>query len=303
MAEPLCASVDMGTNTILMLIGRKGKNGNLEIIKDNHGIARLGENLNNTGKIGGKAVLRAADILKGYRKICDDYGVEKIRICATSAMREASNSDKVREYLSDIIKAEVEIISGNEEARLGYVGAVGFDKDAALLDIGGGSTELIFGAKGQIQYRKSLKIGSVKLTEQFFPKQPPSETEFANAGNFIREQLTSFGNIDKPRQLYAVAGTPTSIASAALGLHQFDWEKVQGYNLSITEVDRVMDIFKTLTAPQITARYGIHRNRADLITAGAIILIESLSYLNTDSVIVSTFGLRYGILKDMLGLN
>ena len=295
------AAIDVGTNTILMVIGENDGN-EIKILRDEHSIARLGQGVDESGNIAPEAIERALVILSNYNDICKSLNVEKIWICGTSALRDASNRDKVISSFLNVIDAEIKIISGENEAALSYLGAMESEisGDALVIDIGGGSTEFITGANGEFNSKISLQIGSVRLNERILKSSPPSGE---NIEKTIDEIIRHLNKIDinnfKYNELYAVAGTPTTIAAIAQDIKDFQPEKIHGYKLTLAEVNKVFEILSVLPKEEITEIYGVHPKRADVILAGVIILKESLKYLAANSCIVSTRGLRYGILYEM----
>lgn len=293
------AGTDIGTNTILMMIAELDKFNNLQIIRDEHSLARLGENTDKTKTISSAAISRAITILDKYKKICDDENVEKHTLVATSAMRDAVNGDEVKAMLENTIKENIQIITGEEEALFSFLGTVEDENPSAVIDIGGGSTEFITGKNKDISFRKSINIGAVRITERFFLEQPIDDKMQKNALELIRTNLTT--NIDPNiflnRKLYAVAGTPTTIAASYLKLNDYEFDKINGFCLTKAIVNEVLSSFIGLTPQEISEQHKIHPLRADVITAGTLILSEIMNYLDTDSVIVSALGLRYGILK------
>ena len=182
---------------------------------------------------------------------------------------------------------------------LTYLGTVESEKPSVVVDIGGGSTEIICGKNSKIDFKKSVKIGAVKLTDKFFPKHPPKETEIDEMRNFIRETLLAIPKIDNESILYAVAGTPTTLAAVDIGLIDYQSSKINQHNKT-NKIKKITDIFLNLSVQEIIENYGIEPMRADIITAGSIILEECLSYFQRDFCIVSIYGLRLGIIKEQL---
>ncbi len=293
------AAIDMGTNTILMLISEIDDEGKIRHIRDEFRIARLGENLILTRKIQDSAVQRASKILSEYAQICKSENVDKIQLVATSALREAQNQIEVLNKLKTDINANFKIASTQDEALLSFLGTAEDSADSTVIDIGGGSTELIRGKYPDVLHRTSFPIGAVKLTEQFIQSHPPN-LETVNqikqyVRNIIPENLAQF----RADKIYAVAGTPVTIAAVALGLTKFKASELNGYKLHLNQIETVLDIFLSHSVEFLIKEFHIHPQRADLITAGTIILLESLLALNSKFVLVSTKGLRYGILNSI----
>ncbi|MDQ1265252.1 MAG: exopolyphosphatase / guanosine-5-triphosphate,3-diphosphate pyrophosphatase [Bacteroidota bacterium] len=294
------AAIDIGTNTILMLLAESEGSGVFRILGDYHDIARLGESLGKTGKICDDAIERASNILQKYMNICRELDIDIIRTVGTAALREAKNGVYVRNVFENIIGFPVEIIPGEAEAAMSYLGAADNVGQASVLDIGGGSSELIAGAVGKILSRISLPIGAVKLTEKLLSASPPLESEISDGRKFIRNILIEKIKFPVKGELIAVAGTPTTIAYVLLGLNGYDEKAVQGYQLKLSELDELLTEFAKLKASEISEKYHIHPLRADVITMGGLILSEIMKFLGRNCCTVSSHGLRYGIMKDFI---
>lgn len=296
-------AIDIGTNTLLMLIADIDHG--LRVISDHHRIARLGEKVKETKVISDEACGRAKSILADYRSICQKHNVEKLRICGTSALRDAVNRIEIIEELSTVIQHPIELISGEEEASLSYFGSIEKNDNNLLdnnflIDIGGGSTELIVGTNESILFKNSIDIGAVKITEMFFDKHPPEKNKIKLANEYVFESLTDIQNNLSNHTIYAVAGTPTTIAAVSLGLKEFDSEKIDGYFLTIEELDKCIQIFCQHDVEDLVKKYHIHQGRADLILAGSLILMNIFTKYSINGTLVSTKGLRYGIMKSMM---
>lgn len=289
------AAIDIGTNTCLMLIGELDAAGQFNIIRDEHAIVRLGENVDKTRKITDEAYERLSTTLTKYKSIIDELQIADIAACGTSALRDALNRDEILVRVKSDFDIHISIIEGNREAELTYLGAT-FDLPpveglTAVIDIGGGSTEVAFGENTEYKYGKSIDIGAVRLTEQGL-----------NATNSIRSLLqTTFADIESPARVIAVAGTPTTLAAMKLGLMEFDREKVNHCKLTLEEVRTYFDILTTQPQETILEIYPvIPPGRVDILPAGAAILLEAMKFLKVENVNVSTGGLRYGIALDAL---
>lgn len=296
----ILSAIDIGSNTILMLIAKDLGNKRYEILQDVHSIARLGEGLAKTGIINDQAIQRAEKILENYKRICDDFGVIQIKSVATSAIRESKNGKEVSQRLSSVIGSNVEIISGNEEAYLSYIGTIDTDDLCTVVDIGGGSTEFICGEKGELNYKISIKTGAVKITEKFFPSHPPKTNQLQQAEEEIKKNLNEIDKSILQGYLYAVAGTPTTLASIAKGIKEYDYAQIDGTTLTLEFLHKILKEFIKFSIIEIIEKYSIHPKRADVITAGTIILKCILEILNRNSFVVSAKGLRFGVLKKML---
>lgn len=291
----LKASIDIGTNTILLLIAEL-KDNRIEIIEDFHKIARLGEGLDNSGFISDEAIERAKKILLFYKEKIDFYKVEEVHCIATSAMRDAQNSQSVKAIFEDILKSDVKIINGYQEATFSFLGSVEDDDLSTVIDIGGGSTEIITGQSKEIFNIVSLQTGAVRLSERnniFYPfsKESLQAADLELNSLFTDVRKFNFGKI------IAVAGTPNTLAQINLGLTEYNREKLHNYTMKTSELDGVIDIIKNSKKEDLIERYGVHPNRADIILGGALVLRKLLEVSNKSSFIVSSNGLRFGVIK------
>ncbi len=300
----ICAGIDIGTNTILMVIGEQRADGSWRIIDDLHSIARLGEGVDATGAISNDAIERASAILATFRLRCSECNVGRIRAVATSAMRDAANSHAVRDILSAIIDTEIEVIEGSEEARLTFRGTVLGDQPSMAIDIGGGSTELVCGEGATITDSISVNIGAVRLTERYFAVRPPSAETLrearASIDDALQPYLARFAASGK--RVFAAAGTPTALATLDLRLDAFDAQRVDGHILSASVVHNLANMLVGLDTTSLRQLPAIHPKRIDILPAGTLLLDALMQTLRIDALVVSTRGVRYGVLYS-LGMN
>ena len=297
--KSICAGIDIGTNTLLMTIGYN-ENGKLIVLEDYHSIVRLGEDLNQNGYILDSACNRAVESLNKCKILCEKHGVTKINAVATSAMRDASNSENIKALLEKALGNEIYVIHGEEEAKLSFLGTVEDDSHSVVIDIGGGSTEIVFGKGSEIMFRKSLQIGAVRLSEKFFSSLPPTTQEINLCVEFIAEHLKSVDFNAEGFKFYAVAGTPTTLSAISQGLSDFSYDKIHGSMLSANEIERVTDMLEHSSHDRIVNEFRVDPRRADIILAGALILKQFAIKYAVDEIIVSAHGLRYGALKEIL---
>ncbi len=297
----ICASIDIGTNTLLLLITEVIDGKIIKVLADEHQIARLGEGLNKTGLISDNAVIRATRILHDYKNIMEEYNVKLVRASATSAMRDANNSGEVRKLFETILNSSIEIIAGIDEARISYLGTIEEFSDNLdiVLDIGGGSTEIIVGKNGTITYSKSLQIGAVRITESFFPDFESKKENLESAREHIINMFGELDLVETKGNLIAVAGTPTTIAAIDLKLPQFNAHLIHNHRIGIRRLEEIVDIFVKRTSKELVEEYNVHPNRADVILGGSLILLEFLKYTGKTDLLVSCRGLRFGLILDM----
>lgn len=289
-------AIDIGTNTLLMAIAEVDEQG-IHPLADHHRIARLGQDVERTGTISPAAIERATAIIEDYRRIADDYAVQHRFAVGTSVFRLAANADAVAARLAEVWGAPIAIISGDEEAELTFYGTIPpTDGDVAVLDIGGGSTELVMGTSRGIRFRVSIEIGAVRLAERYWHTFPADSATIERARQEVYTQLAALVPQTPPGQLYAVAGTPTTLALMAQNIAAFDWERVDGYPLERDTLDKLWQCISTATLRELLSMPGVHPQRADILPAGTLILQACMDWLKVDSLIVSARGLRYGVL-------
>ncbi|MBI4429894.1 MAG: Ppx/GppA family phosphatase [Ignavibacteriales bacterium] len=295
-------SIDIGTNTILMLVADIDTDGTLTVIRDEHAIARLGKGVDANKMILPETFERVLGLLQKYKNISEDCGSEKILARGTSALRDAQNQSEFNDFIRKKLSFEVSVLTGAEEADLTYLGAIsdflqeGAKRNFAVLDIGGGSTELIAGQDLEVKSRQSLDIGSVRLTERFLKTSPPSSLGVSQALSLIRSQVTQFSPLSSTARLIGVAGTLTTLAAIDLKLPSFDREKVHGHLLTFDAVHTIFNQLRIRTLEELRSIPQIVPERADIILAGILILLETMKQLNANEIVVSDRGLRYGIL-------
>ncbi|NTW52233.1 MAG: Ppx/GppA family phosphatase [Chlorobiaceae bacterium] len=300
------ACIDVGTNTALLLVADLDpQSGRIVPVEHRQSIVRLGQKVDEGRLIRREALDRLIDCLKAYRKLCDSIGVRSMVAAGTSALRDAANRNEIIEEVEKATGIELRCISGKEEAELTFFGAVAgmanVPEPFSVIDIGGGSTEVIMGTTSSVDRSVSMDIGSVRLTERFFTSLPPSPAEFEAARQEINRQLAA--NLPPffaaRNQVFGVAGTLTTIAQVSMGELRFVAEKVQGYRLGYDQVHHLVERLRTMTLPEIAA-LGIPEGRADVITMGTLILHQFMRLLGVGSVTVSIQGLRFGMAQKEL---
>jgi len=287
------AGIDIGTNTLLLLILSKDSNSKIEIIRDEHRIARLGEGVHEQGIISEGAMHRAHGILLEYAEILQQYQPLNVRVVATSAMRDAANRDYVIQSFEKILENPIEIISGEEEAFLTYHGSKEQYSAPLIIDIGGGSTECIIGRGIECQ-TVSLNIGAVRLHELYLHDLPIENEQLEEAKQFIRDAISSL-HFDVFDTVIATAGTPTTLAAIDLEITDLTSESIHGHVLHIAEIKKMTQSLLSSTLEETLLIPGVHPQRADILPAGALILQELLLHFKIDSCIVSKKGLRFGV--------
>jgi len=301
------AAIDIGTNTALLLVAEVRGGGELVPLEEVETIVRLGQGVDASRQITSEAVERTVAVLQQYTELAHSYGVAAIRCCATSALRDAANRDAVLRQIEAATGLEVEVLSGRREAELTYAGALSNKPDLRgrnlMVDIGGGSTELVFGTGRQVRHLYSVDIGSVRLTERFLRHDPVTRTELARLRQAVEEAfspvLTGLSELS-PEAVLGVAGTVTTLKAMDLGLAKYEPSQIDGQRLSAEAVAVWVDRLRRLAIAERARLPGLRPERADVILAGAVILAETLRLLRQPELIVSDRGLRYGMLAELL---
>jgi exopolyphosphatase/guanosine-5'-triphosphate,3'-diphosphate pyrophosphatase len=302
------ASIDVGTNTILMLvvdIERHTDQYRFSVVKDELVVARLGKGVDEHHRILPGTFERVRDFLRAYRRIAEECSVESIVACGTSALRDATNRDEFTAYIQKEVGVTIRVLSGEDEARLTFCGAVSEYPSGhahyGVIDIGGGSTEIIAGSYQNILSHVSLDIGSVRLTERFLKSSPPTASQVEETIAYIRATLTSARLVPhEDVRLIGVAGTVTTLAAIHQQLPSYDREKISGYILTLEAIESMYEQLRPLTIEQIRAIPQISPGRADIILAGILILKEFMCHVDDVTIIASDRGLRYGLAMEAL---
>jgi exopolyphosphatase/guanosine-5'-triphosphate,3'-diphosphate pyrophosphatase len=295
------ASLDIGTNTILMLVADVQRDGALYVVRDEHFIGRLGKGVDEHGIILRETFHRVHDILSQLKSIADSFNIKHFSACGTSALRDAKNRQEFIDFMKEKLALEIRILSGNEEAELTYLGAVSEyltqadSENYAVLDIGGGSTEIVVGSGTRVASSVSIDIGSVRLTERILKTNPPDSIALENAIRIVRDHLQNIFPLSPTTNIIGVAGTLTTLAALDLRIPEFDRNLINRHALTIESIDRIFQELRPLTLDQLRNYPQIHPSRADILLAGIIILKETLRKMNLSKITVSDRGLRYGI--------
>lgn len=292
------AGIDLGTNSFLCLIADVGSDGSFSIVSDEVEVVRLGQDVNATQMFQPQALDRAKKTLRKFKESLDKYKPNKILAVATSAARDVKNSEELSKICGDL-GIPLEIVSGAKEAEMTFKGAISSSRDQkirAVIDIGGGSTEIIVGDLSAIFQKNSIDIGAVRITEMFFDRQPPGAEDIAKAQSYIRKKIQEvIAKVDtqKIEEMLAVAGTPTELASSIVG--GYDPKKIDNFVLSSKDLDDWIQKLSITNVEERVRQLKISPGRADVILAGVLILAEILRQFRRDQYKVSTRGLRYGV--------
>ena len=286
------AAIDCGTNSIRLLIADIDGNNFREVVRDME-IVRLGEGVDETGQFHPDAIVRTLAAVDKFAAEIAKRGVEKIRFCATSATRDATNRHLFVDGVRDRLGIELEVISGDEEAALSFAGAIK-DLDPSngpflVVDIGGGSTEFVFGTS-TVEAARSVNIGCVRMTERHFASDPATAQQIELARTDIQAaiaQAAAVVPITKAKTLVAVAGTATTVSAAALDLPEYDRYAIHLSRISAQQTHDAAAMFATSTREQRLALGYMHPGRVDVISAGSIVLSEIMKATGASEFVAS----------------
>jgi exopolyphosphatase/guanosine-5'-triphosphate,3'-diphosphate pyrophosphatase len=271
------AAIDCGTNSIRLLIADIAGDNFKEVLRTME-IVRLGQGVDQNKAFHPDAIARTLKAVELFRDQIASKGVEKIRFCATSATRDATNRNLFIDGVREILGVEVEVIPGEEEAELSFIGATKelrqSDAPFLVVDIGGGSTEFVFGSE-KVDFAKSVNIGCVRMSERHLNTQPPSMAQIAQAIVDIDIAITQAAAvvpITTAKTLVAVAGTATTVAAAALELTDYDRHLIHLSRISSDKVHKAAASFQSMNKDQIASLGFMHPGRVDVITAGSLVL-------------------------------
>lgn len=293
------ASIDIGTNTILLLIAEVF-GGELKTLDDTETVVRLGEGVHQAGFLSERAMERGIQTLKDYLNRCQRMEVQKIFAVGTNALREAKNSDLFRQRVKEKLNLDIQVISGEEEAGLSFLAVVrDFQnplENLLVVDVGGGSTELILGKGDKIIRWVSLPLGIVRFTERFLPSDPVQDEEYEAMVEEIQKQLLNFPFPDYPLSMVSIGGTGTALASVEQGLGKFMVEKIHGFVLTKEALKNQLSLYRSKNIDERKKIKGLSPSRADVILAGGAVLYHIMEKFNCSSLTISAHGVRYGLL-------
>ena len=304
------AAIDCGTNSIRLLVtditdgtapggGAVPSASSTEIVREMR-IVRLGQGVDATGRLAGEAIDRTLQATREYAELITMLGAERVRFCATSAARDAENADEFSDAVESILGVRPQVLTGEEEALASFVGATrGLEpKRTLVVDIGGGSTELVLGEGSEVEWSTSLDIGSVRLTERFLPSDPPPVAELTAAMHHLDSVLApALHGLEPVASVVGVAGTVTTVAAHALGLPSYDRDAIHGAWLSVDELRSTCLSLAQMSVADRRALPFMHPGRADVIGGGALVFDRVLEQLplDTESVLISEHDILDGI--------
>lgn len=294
------AALDVGTNTVLMLVVERRPDGTLVPLADLARITRLGRGVERTGRLDPAAARGTLDAIVEFSRRARELGAEPIVAAATAALRDVADGASFLTQVRDEAGIELAVISGETEARLSYLAVLNglrLDPNARILivDIGGGSTEFIRVEPGAELQASSLQVGSVRLTERHIHHDPPAPSEVTALRATIDAAIDSLNWSYRPDILVGIAGTATTVCAVVLKLAVYDAAIVHGYRLSRAEVGRTLEVFGTLTNQERRRLPGLSEGRVDVIFAGTAILERAMARFDVEEVVISDQGVRWGL--------
>jgi len=294
------AAIDCGTNSIRLLIADISE-GNFREIYRTMEIVRLGEGVDKNRRFDPKAIERTLTAVKAFSEEITRRAVGAIRFCATSATRDAENRALFIDGVTEILGVAPKVISGEEEAQLSFLGAVRelhpSDAPFLVVDIGGGSTEFVFGGS-EVEAAKSVNIGCVRMSERHFDSAPVSAAAIERAIFDIDQAIKAAAEIvpmTRAKTLVAVAGTATTVAAAALDLDSYDRYAIHQSHISATKVSTISTRFLNMSRAELAALGYMHPGRVDVIAAGALVLDRIMKATGLSEFVASESDILDGI--------
>jgi exopolyphosphatase / guanosine-5'-triphosphate,3'-diphosphate pyrophosphatase len=302
---PRYAVIDVGTNSVKFYVARRRDDGSWETIVDRSEVTRLGEGLEQTGRLGKEPIERTATAIAEMVGEARRDGVEHVVAVGTAGLRIAPNSDELLDEVERRSGVRIEIISGEEEARLSYVAtthALGLGNAAlSAFETGGGSTQFTFGHGDQVDEQFSVNVGAVSFTEQFGLDQAVDEARVDEALAAIAEALASLDDRPAATTLVGMGGAVTNLAAVAQQLDPYDPDRIRGFVLERAEVERQVELYRTRSADERRTITGLQPKRAEIILAGACIVLTVMRKLDAPALTVSDRGLRHGLMVELFG--
>ncbi len=293
------AGVDVGSNSFLLTVLERGS-GSERVVLDRTDLVRLGEGVDRTHELSAAAMDRAVAKLVDYRAACDRLGVAAVRAAGTAALRDATNRQALLDRVARETGWPIEVISGEREAELTYADVAvthGQPGEAlALLDIGGGSSEIVLGCDGRVASRRSYNIGSRRLAERARPADPLTAACLARCRAIAAEAAADLG--PTAARLVGTGGTITTLAAVHLGLAEYDAAAVSRTVLDLATIEHLLEDLAALPLARRREVVGLEPGRADIIVTGAVLLGQLLRRLGADRVAVSAGGLRFALARE-----
>jgi exopolyphosphatase/guanosine-5'-triphosphate,3'-diphosphate pyrophosphatase len=300
--QPRFAAIDVGTNSVKFQIAEQGADGGWTPLVDRSEMTRLGERVDDAGRLGEEPIERTVEAIAGMAEEARTCGVQEIAAVGTAGLRRALNRDDLIAAARARAGVEVEVISGEEEARLSYLGVLSgvgtVSGSLAVFETGGGSSQFTFGSAGRVDERFSLDVGAVELTERFGLAARVEQAVVDEALAWIGDRLERLNRRRAPDTLVGLGGAVTNMTAVMHELATYDPDVVQGSILGATEVDRQIELYRRRSADERRRIVGLQPKRAEVILAGACVVRSVLGKLGCDALTVSDRGLRHGLLAE-----
>lgn len=302
---PRFATIDVGSHSILIYIAERGKKGTWRTLVDRAYITRLGEGLRESGYLRKEAMERTVQRLCEFVDLAEKYHVEEVIVVGTMALRTSKNSKEFIDLVKRRCNLTIKLISGEEEAQLSYLGIKSDLKISGeriiIIDVGGGSTELILGRSDKIVRMFSLNMGSIGLTEKFLKSDPVKKDELSEAISAIEERLAKLKFDFSPDFLVGAGGTITSLAAIKHKLEDYDSEVVNASELTLLEIEEIMEMLRATSLSKRKEIPGLEAERSQTILAGTAIVYTITRKIGMDKLIVSDKGIRHGLMRKYFG--
>jgi exopolyphosphatase/guanosine-5'-triphosphate,3'-diphosphate pyrophosphatase len=291
------AVIDVGTNSSRLLVadveGRR-----VSPVERRSRVTRLGRGVDLTGQLSAEAIEDACEAIGEYVELLKELGAGAVEAIATSAVRDAANGGAFVAELRERFALSARVLDGEEEARLTYLGATAEHsprQPTLVIDIGGGSTELIVGTGEEVAFHTSLQAGVVRHTERHIASDPPKASELEALATDVRGLIeTAISGAPSAEEGIAVAGTPTSLAAIEMALEPYDPNRVHNHVLVLPSIQRMLSQLASVPLPERARIAGLHPDRAPTLVAGVVILIEAMRAFGLEQITVSEHDILYG---------
>lgn len=295
------ASIDLGTNSLIMTIADMD-NGVMTLVKEKIKIIRLGQALEPGSRLHPEAKERCITALRHFSEEMEYLGVDTVIAAGTAALRNASDGQEFADEVKDQLGIPLKVITGDDEARLTFK-AIQHDfthlgDSFVMVDIGGGSTELVMGDLNRITSQVSLDAGTVSFTERFVEHDPPTLMELQSASQTLTEMMDAYRLTSTDNVVIGVAGTVTTLKAVELEIDKYDHWLIHGATLSREEVSHLEKLFISMPTAERMKLKGLPPERADIIPMGAVILDSIMDRVQQQSITISDRGLRWGLLYE-----
>ena len=300
------AVIDVGTNSVKFHLADRRPDGSWQTVVDRADVTRLGDGLRQTGRLGPEPMERTMEAIAGMAEEARRLRAGAIAAVGTAGMRTATNGADFVAAVEERCGVRIEVISGEEEARLAYLAATAalpVPGSSVVFDTGGGSSQFSFGKGGRVEERFSVEVGAVRFTEDFGLDGVVTPERLDEARAAIAADLARLDDRPTPDALLGMGGAVTNLAAVRHGLAEYDADVVQGTVLDRAEIDRQIELYRTRDAADRRSIVGLQPSRAEVILAGALVVRTVLDRLAAESLTVSDRGLRYGVLTERFGLD